>query len=284
MTTPPNDEEEVELKRACVLGWPVSQSLSPKLHGWWLRKYGLAGAYTAMAIPADSLKDALLLLGDRGFAGCNLTAPLKEIPLTLMDEHDESCLMSGAVNTVVIDDGVLRGYNSDGFGFIESLKAQHPRWDGGNVAVIGAGGAARGIIASLKGAGAKHFSLVNRTPDKAKKIVKAFDLSAEVFSWNQRNDALKEATMVVNCTSLGMVGHPPLEIDLAHLPVESAVCDIVYRPLMTDFLNHAKTRGHPVVEGLGMLLHQGRLGFEHWFGKDPEVTPELYGYMGDLAS
>lgn len=277
-------QEEPELKRACVLGWPVSQSLSPKLHGWWLRKYGIAGAYTAMAIQPDNLRDALQLLADRGFEGCNLTAPLKEIALSMMNAHDESCLMSGAVNTVVIKDGKLRGYNSDGFGFVESLKAQYPRWDGANVAVIGAGGAARGVIASLKAAGARHFTLVNRTPEKAQKIVKAFTLDAEVLPWAQRNDALKDATLLVNCSTLGMVGHPPLDLDLAKLPAEAAVCDIVYRPLVTDLLGRAKTRGHPVVEGLGMLLHQGRLGFEHWFGRDPEVTPELYAYMGELAA
>ncbi len=275
---------EEEIKRACVLGWPVSQSLSPKLHGWWLRKYGFPGAYTAMAIPADNLQAALSLLVDRGFAGCNLTAPLKELAMPLMQSHDESCLMSGAINTVVIKNGKLHGYNSDGFGFIESLKAQYPKWNGDRVVIIGTGGASRGIIASLRAAGAKHFVLVNRTPEKAAKVIKAFTLDGEVYTWEQRHAALKNATLLVNCSTLGMVGHPPSQIDLANLPKEAAVCDIVYRPLMTDLLNSAKRRGNPVIEGLGMLLHQGRLGFEHWYGRDPEVTPDLYKYMGELAS
>lgn len=273
-----------DIRRAAVLGWPVSQSLSPKLHGWWLRKYNIAGAYTAMAIPVESLKDALKLLADRGFAGCNLTAPLKELALPLMDHHDESCLMSGAVNTIQIKNGKIHGFNSDGFGFIESLRAQYPKWDGARTVILGTGGAARGIIASLRGAGAKHFVLVNRTAEKAEKVVKAFKLDAEVVSWERRADALKDATLVVNCSTLGMVSHPPLQLDLSKLPKEACVADIVYRPLRTDLLNKAKLRGNPVVEGLGMLLHQGRLGFGLWYGRDPEVTPELQQYMGQLAS
>jgi shikimate dehydrogenase len=282
--TAKDDSPEVDLTRACVLGWPVSQSLSPKLHGWWLRKYGIAGAYTAMAIPAVTIYDALKMLADRGFAGCNLTSPLKEVAMPLMHEHDESCLMSGAVNTVVIRNGRLHGYNSDGFGFLESLKAQYPAWKGGRVAVIGAGGAARGVIASLRGAGGGPFALVNRTPEKAVEIVKAFSLDAEVYPWLRRSEALKDATLLVNCSTLGMVGHPPMSLDLQHLPKEAAVCDIVYRPLMTDLLNRAKARGNPVIEGLGMLLHQGRLGFGHWYGRDPVVSRDLYEYMGQLAS
>ena len=276
--------QDVPLRRACVLGFPVSQSLSPKLHGWWLRKYNIAGAYTAMAIPVESLKDALKLLADRGFAGCNLTAPLKELALPLMDHHDESCLMSGAVNTIQIKNGKIHGFNSDGFGFIESLRAQYPKWDGARTVILGTGGAARGIIASLRGAGAKHFVLVNRTAEKAEKVVKAFKLDADVVSWERRADALKDATLVVNCSTLGMVSHPPLQLDLSKLPKEACVADIVYRPLRTDLLNKAKLRGNPVVEGLGMLLHQGRLGFGLWYGRDPEVTPELQQYMGQLAS
>ncbi len=278
----PNDT--APLRRACVLGFPVSQSLSPKLHNWWLQKYQVAGAYTAMAIPVAHLPDALKMLVDRGFSGCNITAPLKEAALSLMQSHDESCLMSGAVNTVIVREGRLHGYNSDGFGFVESLKSQAPNWDGSRVVILGTGGASRGIIASLRGAGAKHFSLVNRTPEKAQKIVKAFSLDADIYKWEQRNDALRDATLVVNCSTLGMVGHPPLSIDLAKLPLTSTVCDIVYRPLTTDLLTQAKRRGHPVVEGLGMLLHQGRLGFALWYGRDPEVSPELYKYMGELAA
>ncbi|MFH1158150.1 MAG: shikimate dehydrogenase [Pseudomonadota bacterium] len=266
--------------RACVLGFPVSHSLSPKLHGFWLKKYGINGAYTSMAVTPEHLPQALDTLMERGFAGCNMTLPLKEIALSSMDEHDESCLMSGAVNTVVFRGGKKTGYNSDGFGFMESLKAQHPGWDGARVVILGAGGAARGIIASLRGAGATHFVLVNRTREKAEKVISAFKMKeATIVDWENRASALEGATLLVNCTSLGMMGNPPMEIDLSFLPKAAAVCDIVYRPLTTPLLAEARRRGNPAVEGLPMLLHQGRLGFQHWFGVDPAVTPELYNEM-----
>lgn len=275
---------EQDVKKACVMGWPVSHCLSPQLHRYWLEHYGIAGSYTAMAVMPDHLRAALDLLVARGFSGCNLTVPLKENALSMMDEHDESCLMSGAVNTVVIRGGKLHGYNSDGFGFVESLKEKYPDWDGARVAVLGTGGAARGVIASLRAAGARDFVLVNRTRDKAEKIVKAFHLNAEVYEWRDRAEALRDATLLVNCSSLGMVDQPPLDIDLSLLPETAVVADIVYRPLETALLEAARARGNPVLPGLGMLLHQGRLGFDFWFGRDPEVTPALYGYMAGLAA
>lgn len=270
--------------RACVMGFPVSHSLSPKLHGWWLEKYGIDGSYTTMAVDVANLKDAFNILIERGYRGCNLTLPLKEAALSMMDDHDESCLMSGAVNTVVINNGRLRGFNSDGFGFAESLAAQAPGWNGARTVIIGTGGAARGIIASLRGAGAKHFVLVNRTPEKAEKIISAFKLDAETYTWEQRHEALKDATLLINCSSLGMKDQPPLDLSLDNLPKEATVADIVYRPLETGLLKQAKVRGNKAVEGLGMLLHQGRLGFGQWFGRDPEVTPELHKYMEGLAA
>lgn len=279
-------EEDGKTIKACVMGWPVSHSLSPALHRFWLEKYGIAGSYTAMAVMPDNLRHAFDLLLARGFAGCNLTAPLKENALSMMDEHDESCLMSGAANTVVIRDGKMTGYNSDGFGFMESLKAAHPGWSGAHVTVLGTGGAARGVIASLKGSGASRFTLVNRTRQKAEKIVKVFrfESCAEVVDWEHRAEALQDATLVVNCTSLGMVDQPELELDLKKLPETAIVADIVYRPLETPLLKAARLRGNPVLPGLGMLLHQGRLGFDFWFGRDPEVTPELYQHMAEQAA
>lgn len=265
--------------RACVLGYPVSHSLSPALHGHWLQRYGINGAYTSMAVPPAQLRQALDLLRDRGFAGCNLTLPLKEGALSMMDAHDESCLMSGAVNTVVIRDGKFVGYNSDGFGFVESLKAQAPGYSGARTVILGTGGAARGIIASLRAAGAGGFVLVNRTRDKAERVVKQFTLEAEIAPWEARAEALRDATLVINCTSLGMTGEAELDLDLAHLPPTATVCDIVYRPLQTPLLAAAAARGNTVVEGLPMLLHQGRLGFEHWFGRDPEVDGALYSAL-----
>lgn len=278
-----SNDDSKNLVRACLLGWPVSHSLSPKLHGWWLKQYRIAGSYKTMSVMEAQLADALKLLVDQGYAGCNLTLPLKEAALPLMDAHDESCLMSGAINTVVIRNGKKTGFNSDGFGFVESLKTQFPAWDGSSTVIIGTGGASRGIIASLRAEGAKHFILVNRTREKAERVKKQFTLDAEIVDWENRDAALKDATMLVNCSSLGMVDEPPLDIDLKLLPETAAVCDIVYRPLLTPLLAAAKKRGNPVVEGLPMLLHQGRLGFDYWFGRDPEVTKELYDYMAEEA-
>jgi shikimate dehydrogenase len=274
---------ETPLLKACVLGFPVSHSLSPKLHGAWLKQYNIHGSYTTMAVMPDNLKDALKVLVDRGFAGCNLTLPLKELAMPMMDSHDESCVMSGAVNTVVMNNGKMTGYNSDGFGFLENLTAQYPDWNGERVVVLGTGGAARGIIASLRGAGAEKFILVNRTRDKAEKVISAFKLNAESVEWELRHEALADATLVVNCTSLGMAEQPRLDLSLQALPTSALVCDIVYRPLQTNLLLQAQAQGNPVLGGLGMLLHQGRLGFQHWFGIDPAVTPELYQTMAEAA-
>lgn len=270
-------------RRACVIGWPVSHSLSPVLHGHWLEKYGIDGAYTPMAVTPDRLREALDMLKERGYAGCNLTLPMKELALSMMDEHDESCLFSGAVNTVVFEGGKSIGFNSDGFGFVESLKSQHPAWDGGRVVILGTGGAARGIIVSLRAAGAEKFVLVNRTREKAEKVARQFTLDAEIMPWEGRAAALKDATLVVNCTNLGMEGQGALDLDLSLLPEGAAVADIVYRPLVTPLLRAARARGNAIAEGLPMLLHQGRLGFEHWFGRDPEVTPELYDAVAAAA-
>jgi shikimate dehydrogenase len=262
--------------RACVMGSPVAHSLSPKLHGFWLRKYKINGEYTLREVTPEQLKDTLDRLVAEGFAGGNLTIPLKEHALPLMDELDESCRVSGAVNTVVIRKGRKYGYNSDGFGFLESLKAQYPQWDGARVVILGTGGAARSIIAALKNAGAGHFVLVNRTRERAEKTARGLELKgAGIFEWEDRAASLKNATLLVNCSSLGMAGRPALDLDLSALPKTAAVCDIVYRPLITALLVEAKRRGNPVVEGLPMLLHQGRLGFRQWFGVDPEVTDEL---------
>lgn len=271
-------------KKACVMGWPIAHSLSPTMHGHWLRRYGIDGVYTAEPVPAVRLKDALQSLIDNGYAGCNLTLPHKEEALALMDMHDESCLQAGAVNTVVVKDGKLKGFDSDGFGFIENMKSLQPNWNGDRVVVIGTGGASRSIIAALRDAGAKKFVLINRTRERAEKIIEAFNLDAEIFSWEQREQALKDATLLVNSSCLGMTGQEPLPLDLAQLPTSATVCDIVYRPFKTQLITDAKARGNPIVKGLGMLIHQGRLGFQKWYGIDPEVTSELYDVMKKAAS
>lgn len=275
---------DLKPKQACVMGWPVEHSLSPRIMSYWISRYGINATYKAMPVTLEQLKDAMQMLIDSDYVGCNLTIPLKEEAMALMDSHDESALISGAINTVVVKDGKLKGYNSDGFGFMESLKAQFPEWRGDKVVVVGTGGAARGVIAALKTAGVKHFALVNRTAERAEVLVSSLELNAEVFKWEDRAQALGGATMLVNGSSLGMIGQPPLELDLGNLPPDAAVCDLVYRPLMTPLLMSARARGNPTVEGLGMLLNQARLGFREWFGQDPEPSLELYEDMRKAAA
>lgn len=268
--------------RAAVLGSPITHSLSPKLHGHWLRAYNINGDYTAIDTPAATLKETLKRLAGEGFAGFNLTLPLKEDALPLMDALDDSAKAAGAVNTVSIRQGHMTGYNSDGFGFVESLNAQCPTWRGDHVVLLGTGGAARGIASALKNAGAKKFTLVNRTPARAEALAQDLALPhAHVETWEQRAAALSDASLLVNCSSLGMKGQPSLDLDLTNLPKSATVSDIVYRPLVTPLLAHAQARGNATAEGLPMLLHQGRLGFKLWFGQDPAVTPELYNAIAE---
>ncbi len=272
--------------RAAVLGWPVSHSLSPRLHGYWLRELGINGTYRAIAVEPEKFTDKLRALAAEGYKGFNVTVPHKEAALMAADEVDAEARRIGAVNTIVIGrDGRLRGSNTDGYGFIENLRANPAGLDaaaiiaGGPAVVLGAGGAARSVVAALDGAGAPEIRLVNRTAAKARAL--ADDIHREkgaaisILSWPERETALIGASLLVNTTVLGMTGRPALEIDLDNLPPGALVTDIVYTPLITPLLAAAAERGNPVVDGLGMLIHQARPGFNAWFGAWPEITPGL---------
>jgi shikimate dehydrogenase len=267
---------------AGVMGWPVGHSRSPRLQNWWLERYQIDGAYIPLPVKPEDFAEALRALAKLGFAGVNVTVPHKEMAFATVDETSPEAKRVGAVNTVIVkEDGQLFGHNSDGFGFIENLRAGAPNWQAsdGPAVVLGAGGAARGICASLLNAGAPAILLVNRSLAKAEKL--ADDLKGKItpLAWEKRNLALESATLLVNTTSLGMVDQPELEIDLSELPKSALVTDIVYTPLITGLLKAAKERGNPIVDGLGMLLHQARPGFAAWFGHEPEVTEELRAFM-----
>jgi shikimate dehydrogenase len=273
---------------AGVMGWPVAHSRSPVLHRYWLERHGLAGDYVKLAVPPDRLGPALRALPNLGFAGCNLTIPHKESALAFLDEIDPQARAIGAVNTItVLPDGKLHGANSDAFGFIANLKAEAPHWRAaaGPVVVLGAGGAARAILAALIAEGVPEIRLVNRHGDRAAALARLFDGRPSVLPWEQRGMALSGVSLLVNATSLGMSGAPPLDLSLDALPREAVVNDIVYAPLETPLLAAARHRGNRVVDGLGMLMHQGRPGFAAWFGIESEVTPELRARMvATLAS
>jgi len=260
---------------AAIVGWPVEHSRSPALHGFWLKQHGIAGHYGRL--PVEPNKQALQALVDflkrtPNARGCNLTLPHKIEIMPLLDRIHPDAARIGAVNTVIKQaDGSLEGRNSDGFGFLAALQEGAPDWKptAGPVVVLGAGGAARAVIATLVQAGVPELRLLNRTLATAK----AFEGERVVVrDWSERSAALDGATLVANTTSLGMKGQPPLEIDLARLPKPGVVDDIVYIPLETPLLAAARAQGHRCIDGLGMLLHQGRMGFTAWFGQDVKVT------------
>ena len=264
---------------AGVMGWPIAHSRSPVIHGHWIEQLGIRGAYVPLAVNPVNLPEALQGLLALGFAGCNLTLPHKVDALMCIAELDHVARQIGAVNTVVVQaDGSLRGTNTDAFGYIQSLREEQPDWqaDSGPAVVLGAGGAARAIVWALADAGVKEIRLFNRSPDKAHEMARQFGSPVKALAWEQRHDALADAGLLVNTTTQGMQGQAALDIDLSALPQTALVSDIVYTPLETDLLLRAKLRGNPVVNGLGMLLHQARPGFEAWFGVMPEVTPALW--------
>lgn len=266
---------------AGIMGWPVSHSRSPLLHGFWIDQTGIDAAYVPLPVAPEHLERALRALPVLGFRGCNLTIPHKRAALAVTDRVEPNARRIGAVNTVIVlPDGRLEGRNTDAFGFREMLREAVPDWNSatGPAVVLGAGGAARAVVVALIDSGVTEVRIVNRTLERAKTL--AHDLavpeaSITIHSWDQVEVVQRDAGLLVNATSLGMSGELPLMFDLSPLPRSAPVVDIVYTPLETDLLAAARRRGNPVVDGLGMLLHQGRPGFEAWFGAAVGVTPEL---------
>ncbi|MGE0718138.1 MAG: shikimate dehydrogenase [Alphaproteobacteria bacterium] len=270
---------------AGVMGWPVGHSRSPRLHGYWLAQLGIDGAYVPMAVRPETVVEAVRALPLLGFAGCNLTVPHKELVLPALDRVSPLARRIGAVNTVVVDaDGRIDGDNTDAFGFIESLREAVPAWRGrsGPAVVLGAGGAARAVVAALQDADVPEIRVANRTRARADALVR--DLGGSAVDWSERSHALDGASLLVNTTTQGMTGQPALDIDLGPLPASAVVADIVYVPLTTPLLAAAAARGNPTVDGLGMLLHQARPGFARWFGVTPAVTPALRAHVLGPAS
>lgn len=263
---------------AGVMGWPVAHSRSPAIHNHWIRQYGLNGSYVLLPVQPELIGDAVRGLRALGFAGCNITIPHKVAAMRLVDRIDPLAQRIGAINTVVVEaDGALSGYNTDAFGFIQSLLDAQPDWraDAGPVTVLGAGGASRAILVALAERGAKEIRLCNRSGDKALALAQEFGAPVKAIPWEQRHEALADVALLVNTTSLGMKGQDPLELSLDHLPKHALVSDIIYVPLETPLLAAARQRGNATVNGLGMLLNQARPAFQAWFGLMPALTPEL---------
>jgi len=267
---------------AGVIGWPVAHSRSPRLHGFWLERYGIDGAYLPFAVRPEDLAAALGALPLLGLRGVNVTLPHKEAALGLCARVSEAARRIGAVNTIVVgEDGALEGSNTDGFGFLAHLTASQPsfRPESGPAVLLGAGGAARAIAVALLDAGVPELRLANRTASRAAALAAELGPRVRPVAWADRAPALAGTALLVNSTTMGMSGQAPLDLDLSRLPRQAVVYDIVYVPLETPLLAAARARGNAAVDGLGMLLHQARPGFAAWFGREPEVDAALRDFV-----
>ena len=262
------------LRRACVMGHPVAHSRSPMIHGYWLKTLGIPGAYELKDLSVEAFPAFITNLAGNGYVGGNVTVPHKEAAFRLVAGRDEAAEAIGAVNTLWLENGRLMGGNSDTHGFIANLDERARGWDvpGCRALVLGAGGAGRSAVYALKQRGAE-VHVVNRTVSRAHDLAARFRVRAHGFDAVPR--LLRDMDLLVNCTSLGLAGKPPLQIDLGPLKPSAVVYDVVYVPLETGLLAAARKRGHPTVDGLGMLLQQAGFGFRKWFGGNPKVTPEL---------
>jgi shikimate dehydrogenase len=262
-------------RAACLIGWPAAHSRSPLIHHHWLRTLGIEGGYVIEAVPPDDLRDFVLRLSLRGFVGANVTLPHKEGVLDL-STPDARALAIGAANTLWFEDGELHSTNTDVEGFVNNLDACAPGWDRcGEALVLGAGGSSRAVVFGLIERGIRRIHLVNRTLSRAQALADKFGAAVLPAGWERIGELLSRSELLVNTTSLGMHGQDALDIDVSLLPKEAVVADLVYVPLQTPLLAAAKARGLKTADGLGMLLHQAVRGFELWFGRRPEVTPEL---------
>jgi shikimate dehydrogenase len=262
-------------RAACLIGWPAAHSRSPLIHHHWLRSLGIEGGYTIEAIPPEGFAEFVLHLSNHGFVGANVTLPHKEraLALTVPDARAKAV---GAANTLWYEGGELRSTNTDIEGFVDNLDTSAKGWDTtGDALVLGAGGSSRAVVFGLIERGIKRVHLANRTMERARAVADQFGNSVQAIAWDAINEVLPRAGLLVNTTSLGMHGQPPLELDVGLLPSSAIVADLVYVPLETALLKAARERGLKTADGLGMLLHQAVRGFELWFGQRPQVTPEL---------
>ncbi len=265
------------MNRACVIGWPISHSRSPLIHGHWLQRYRIDGSYTKEAVKPEDVGEFLRNLAAYGFVGCNVTVPHKEAAFAVADVVQESARAVGAANTIWLEDGKLHAANTDTYGFMTNLATEAADWQAGGkpVLLLGAGGAARAIAYGFLEAGVGEVRIANRTRERAEALAAHFGNRIAVVDWEQRSVAVRDAGVLVNTTTIGMKGEGDLGVDLSGMAAAAVVADIVYVPLETKLLADARARGLRAVDGLGMLLHQAVPGFEKWFGVRPAVTPEL---------
>jgi shikimate dehydrogenase len=264
--------------KAFVVGHPIGHSRSPLIHGFWLRQHGLDGSYERIDVAPQDFAAFLKGFADQAFRGGNVTIPHKDAAYRGADEVTDRARRLEAVNTLWIEDGRLHGDNTDVLGYVAHLdQTLQAGWERGvdTALVLGAGGAARAVVAGLLDRGVARIVVANRTPERANAVLGLDPARIRAIAWSEMPGRLGDTALLVNTTSLGMTGQPPLDLDLAGLPDSAVVSDIVYVPLDTPLLAKARARGLRTVDGLGMLLHQAVPGFERWFGVRPQVTPEL---------
>ena len=274
------------MKKAFVTGWPINQSKSPMLHGFWLKQYNITGSYEAHSVAPENFEKFLKELPRSDLAGGNVTLPHKEIAFANVDYLDEAAKAIGAVNTLWIEDKRLHGGNTDAYGFSANMDQYAPDWKNRKTAtILGAGGAARAIIHAVQKADYQEIHIVNRTLERAENLCNLFGQKCQAYGWEAIPNLLSKTDLLINTTSIGMAGSDASMMpDLSNLPSTASVSDIVYVPLETPFLKAANGLGLKTVDGLGMLLHQAVPGFEKWFGIRPEVTDELREYILGLSS
>ncbi|MEM7774237.1 MAG: shikimate dehydrogenase [Pseudomonadota bacterium] len=267
-------------RAACVIGFPARHSRSPKLHSYWIQRYGLDAAYRAEEVPPEDVAAFITNLGEHGYVGANVTMPHKDVAYEL-SSPDACATAIGAANTLWLADGILRSTNTDVEGFLGALDAAAPNWDtrADDAIVLGAGGAARAVVYGLLERGVGVVHVVNRTRERAEALKARFGPRVAPTDWSGLSYVTRGARLLVNATSLGMHGQPPLDVDIGGLADDAVVSDIVYVPLTTPLLAAAQARGLATTNGLDMLLHQAVRGFELWFGQRPEVTQELYDLL-----
>jgi shikimate dehydrogenase len=266
------------MKKACVIGWPIEQSRSPLIHNYWIKQYGIDGDYSRQAVASVELATFVRSLEKNGFVGCSVTVPHKEAVYKLADIHHASANAVGAANTIWHDRGKVVAANTDTYGYMAYLDASYPDWNKREapVAILGAGGSARALIYGFLKEGVSEVRVFNRSPERAIELVRHFGPRVTALAWDDRNQMSRDASVLVNTTTLGMNGIGDLGIDVERLDANCIVSDIVYVPLETALLKAAGARGLKTLDGLGMLLHQAVPAFEAWFGVTPQVTDDLY--------
>jgi shikimate dehydrogenase len=271
------------MKRACVIGWPISHSRSPLIHGYWLKTYGIDGAYTKEPVRPDDLSQFLSTLKDRGLVGCNVTIPHKEAAFAAAAIKSPSAIAVAAANTLWLEGDALACENTDTYGFIANLDQSAPHWQDkrGAAIVLGAGGSARAVVYGLLERGFSDIRVFNRTIERGDEIAQHFKRGVSAWPWTVRNDHVSQASLIVNSTTLGMNGAGDPEIEFKKGKKGAVFADLVYVPLETPLLRSARKHGLVGVDGLGMLLHQAVPGFEKWFGVRPEVSSELYALVAE---